>query len=123
VINDPGWVENVLGPTIAKQPDEVYRLRGTMPAGPIAQAILGTVRSIVTPTPFGRFFAAGVVSDGSDEVPRGLVFGFPLSAAGGETSSIVPNHCLDEAARQRIAADVAEIQHEATAVNDLLGAI
>jgi malate dehydrogenase len=123
VINDREWVENVLGPTIAKRPDETYRLRGTMPAGSIAQAILGTVRSIITPTPFGRWFAAGVVSDGSYEVPRGLVFGFPLITADGQTWSIAPNHYLDETARQRIAANVAEIQHEVTAVNDLLGTI
>jgi malate dehydrogenase len=123
VINDPEWVTDVLGPTIARRPDEIYRLRGTMPAGSIAQAILGTVRSIVTPTPYGRWFTAGVVSDGSYEVPRGLVFGFPLSTADGKGWSIEPNCYLDETVRQRIAANVAEIQHEATAVNDLLGTI
>jgi malate dehydrogenase len=123
VLNDREWVEHLLGPTIVKRPDEIYRLRGTMPAGSIAQAILGTVRSIVTPTPYGRFFTAGVVSEGSYEVPRGLVFGFPLITADGKTWSIVPNLYLDETARQRIAANVAEIQHEATAVNDLLGTI
>ncbi len=123
VINDPEWVTDVLGPTIARRPDEIYGLRGSMPAGSIAQAILGTVRSIVTPTPYGRWFTAGVVSDGSYEVPRGLVFGFPLITADGKGWSIVPNHYLDETARQRIAANVAEIQHEATAVNDLLGTI
>lgn len=123
VINDPHWVEHVLGPTIAGRNDEIFRLRGAMPAGSIAQAILGTVRSIVTPTPYERWFCAGVVSDGSYEVPRGLVFGFPLITADGKDWSIVPNHYLDETARQRIAANVAEIQHEATAVNDLLGTI
>jgi malate dehydrogenase len=123
VINDPEWVGKILGPTVAQRPDEVYRLRGTMPAGSIAQAILGTIRSIITPTPFGRWFAAGVVSDGSYEVPHGLVFGFPLITTDGQTWSIVPNHYLDETARQRLAANVAEIQHEATAVNDLLGTI
>ena len=122
-IHDPDWVEHVLGPTIAGRNDEIYRLRGAMPAGSIAQAVLGTVRSIVTPTPYDRWFCAGVVSDGSYEVPRGLVFGFPLITADGRTWSIVPNHYLDETARQRIAANVAEIQHEATAVNDLLGTI
>ena len=123
VINDPRWVDHVLGPTIAGRANEIYRLRGNMPAGSIAQAILGTVRSIITPTPFGRWFAAGVVSDGSYEVPRGVVFGFPLQTADGKTWSIVPNLYLDETGRRRIAANVAEIQHEATAVNDLLGTI
>jgi malate dehydrogenase len=123
VINDPEWVNHVLGPMIAGRADEIYGLRESMPAGSIAQAILGTVRSITTPTPFGRWFAAGVVSDGSYEVPRGLVFGFPLFTADGRTWSIVENCYLDEAARQRIAANVAELEHETTAVNDLLGRI
>jgi malate dehydrogenase len=123
VINDRHWVDEVLGRTIAGRNDEIYRLRGAMPAGSIAQAILGTVRSIITPTPFERSFCAGVVSDGSYEVPRGLVFGFPLTTSDGRTWSIVPNCYLDEAARQRIAANVSEIQHETTAVTDVLGAI
>lgn len=123
VIDDRDWVDRVLGPTIAARNDELYRLRGAMPAGSIAQAILGTVRSITMPTPYERWFCAGVVSDGSYEVPRGLVFGFPLITADGENWSIVPNLYLDENARQRIAANVAEIHHEASAVNELLGTI
>ena len=122
-IGDPHWVEDVLGPALVGRNDEIFRLRGTMPAGSVAQSILGTVRSITSPTPYERWFCAGVVSDGSYEVPRGLVFGFPLVTADGQTWSIVPNHYLDETARQRIAANVAEIQHETTAVSDLLGSI
>jgi hypothetical protein len=69
------------------------------------------------------WFCAGVVADGSYEVPHGLVFGFPLTTWDGKTWSIVPSCYLDEASRQRIAANVTEIQHETTAVNDVLGAI
>ncbi len=122
-INDSEWVAQTLGPMIAGRNDEIYRLRGALPAGSIAQAILGTVRSIVTPTPYGRWFCAGVVSDGSYDVPRGLVFSFPLSTADGREWKIEPNNYLDEVARERIAANVAEIQHETTAVSDLLGSI
>ena len=123
VINDEKWVTNVVPATIAQRPDEIFRLKGTMPAGSIAQAILGTVRSIVTPTPFDRWFAAGVVSDGSYEVPRGLVFSFPLITADGKNWSIVPNYYLDETARAALALNVAELEHETSAVSDLLGAI
>ena len=31
-INDPGWVEQVLGPTIASRAGEIHQLRGNMPA-------------------------------------------------------------------------------------------
>jgi malate dehydrogenase len=122
VIRDRQWAAN-LGSSIAGRNYEVYRLAGTMPAGSIAQAILGTVRSITSPTPFGRWFSAGVVSDGSYDVPQGLVFGFPLITADGVNWSIVRNHYIDENGRQRIAANVAELQHETTAVSDLLGSI
>jgi malate dehydrogenase len=122
-INDDDWVKSVLIPTIARRPDEIFRFKGTMPAGSIAQAILTTVRSITTPTPFERWFNAGVVSDGSYEVPRGLVFSFPLITADGKDWSIVPNYYLDEAARASLAVNIAEIEHEASAVSDLLGAI
>jgi malate dehydrogenase len=123
VINDPDWVRDVLGPTIANRGGEIFQMRGTMPAGSIAQAILATIRSIVTPTPFERWFSACVVSDGSYGVPRGLVFGFPLVTADGRGWSIARDHYLDEIARQRLAANVAELEHETSAVSDLLGAI
>jgi malate dehydrogenase len=123
VINDEHWVKKVLAPTIAKRPDEIFRLKGNTPAGSIAQAILGTVRSIVTPTPFDRWFSAGVVSDGSYEVPRGLVFGFPLITADGKGWSIVQNYYLDEDARAALSLNISELEHEASAVSNLLGAI
>ncbi len=123
VINDELWVKKVLAPTLANRPDEIFRLKGNMPAGSIAQAILSTVRSIVTPTRFEHWFNAGVVSDGSYEVPHGLVFGFPLITADGKTWSIVPNYYLDEDARAALALNIAELEHERSAVSDLLGAI
>jgi malate dehydrogenase len=123
VLHDPDWVKNVLGPSVANRPREIAELRGTMPAGSIAQAILTTIHSIVTPTAFGHRITAAVVSDGSYAVPRGLVFGFPLVTADGQTWTIAQNQYLDEPARQRIAANVAELQHETSAVSDLLGAI
>ena len=123
VIDDSGWVRDVLGQTIANRGREIYQSRGTMPAGSIAQAILSTIWSIVTPTPFERWFSAAVVSDGHYGVPRGLVFGLPLVTADGKTWKIVHGHYLDEFARERIASNVAELQHETCAVSDLMGAI
>jgi malate dehydrogenase len=123
VIGDPDWVKNDLVPTVANRAREIFELRGTMPAGSIAQAILNTIRSIVTPTAFGHRIAAAVVSDGSYEVPRGLVFGFPLVTADGQTWTIAQNQYLDEPARQQIAANVAELQHEASILPEILKGI
>jgi malate dehydrogenase len=120
VINDTDWVKTVLLPSLAKRSDEIFRLKGSMPAGSISQAILNTVRSITTPTPFERWFNAGVVSDGSYEVPRGMVFSFPLITADGKDWSIVPNYYLDEHARASLARNVAELEHEMSAATEIL---
>jgi malate dehydrogenase len=120
VINDPDWVRDVMRPTVAQRTDQIIRLRGATPAGSAVQAILGTVQAIIQPTPPGRRFGAGVVSDGSYGVPRGLVFGFPLRSDDGVTWSIVQGLYLDTPAQKQLAANVAELEHEAVIVGRLL---
>ena len=87
--------QDVFEPAVVDQGREIVRRRGTTPAGSIAQAILATIRSIMTPTPLEQSFGAGVVSDGSYDVPRRLVFGFPLVTADGRTRTIPREHYLD----------------------------
>ncbi len=120
-VGDPAWIKNVMEPALATRGREILKVRGSAPAGSVSQAILSTVRSITTPTPFQRWFCAGVVSDGSYDVPRGMVFGFPLITRDGGDWSIVTGLHVDETARERIAANVAELEHEAAAVSHLLG--
>ena len=123
LIGDPDWIKNVMEPAVVGRDREILAIRGTTPAGSVSQAILGTIRSLTTPTPFDRWFAAGVVSDGSYGVPRGLVFGFPVLTPDGRIWSIVEGLYIDKVAGERIAANVAELEHEAAAVSHLLGKI
>ncbi|MBX6312974.1 MAG: malate dehydrogenase [Isosphaeraceae bacterium] len=123
IITDRAWVREVLEPTIAHRSAEILDLCGHPPAGTIAQAVLGTIRSITTPTPFGRRICAAVVSDGSYGVPRGLIFGFPLYTEDGRSWSICQGLYLDSYALERIAANIAEIEHEAMIVSNLLGTV
>ncbi len=76
-IDDSEWITRVLEPTVVNRDHEVLKVRGTTPAGSVAQAILGTIRSITTPTPYDRWFPAAVLSDGSYGIPHGLVFSLP----------------------------------------------
>jgi len=122
VIGDPNWSHQVFDRALADQFREIVRWSGETPAGSTAHAILATIRAITTPTPFKHWFGAGVASDGSYyEVPRGLVFGFPLLTADGKTWTIPREHYLDAQARERIAQNVAELELEALAVSHLLG--
>ncbi len=120
VINDPDWARQVFEPTVAHRSDEVIKLCGASPAATAAQAILGTIHSITRPTPFERHFGAAVVSDGAYRVPRDLIFGFPLRTEDGKTWSIVHGMYLDSYAQERIAANIAELEHEAALVSALL---
>jgi malate dehydrogenase len=115
VITDQNWVRQVLEPTVATRSREIYALRGATPAATAAQAILGTIRSISTPTPFYRRFGAAVVSDGSYEIPKGLVYGLPLRTEDGRHWSIVSDLYIDEYARARLDENIEELQLEETA--------
>ncbi|HEX4142834.1 MAG TPA: malate dehydrogenase [Pirellulales bacterium] len=113
VITDRAWVRGVLEPTVARRERQIQKLRGATPAGTAVQAILGTIRSICTPTHLRGRFGAAVISDGSYGVPRELVFGFPLRTEDGQTWSIVDGLYLDEYAESRLAENVEELEHEA----------
>jgi malate dehydrogenase len=113
VISEPEWSRNVLQPQLAERSHEVDSFLGKSAAATATQAILGTIRSITTPTPYGRRFSAGVVSDGSYGVPKGLVFGFPLRTEDGKSWSIVQGLYLDDYALSRLEANVAELEREA----------
>jgi malate dehydrogenase len=120
-IIDPDWVRDVFEPTVAHRSAEIIKLRGGSAAASAAQAVIGTIHSIITPTPYKHWFAAAVVSDGSYGVPRGLIYGFPLRTEDGKRCSIVPDLFLDSYAQQRLKENVAELEHEAASVADLLG--
>jgi len=121
VIHDRDWVRDVFEPTVAYRGRKLTQARGSSPAGSAAQAIIGTIRSLTTPTPYEHRFSVAVVSDGSYGVPRGLVFSFPVRTEDGKTWSIVQNLYHDQYAQERIRANVAELEYEASAVTDLLG--
>jgi malate dehydrogenase len=121
VIHDPDWVRNVFEPGVARRGRVLLDVRRASPAASAAHAILATVRSLITPTPFEQWFSAAVTSDGSYGVPRGLVFGFPLRTEDGMSWSIVQSLYLDDHAQSRIAANVAELEREAAVIADLFG--
>lgn len=116
VITDRNWGRNVLEPAVQQRNREIFQLRKSTPTATAVQAILGTIRSLTTPTPIHRRFGAGVASNGSYGVRQGLIFGLPLRTEDGRTWSIVPNLYLDEYAHQRIAENIQELDDEAASV-------
>lgn len=120
VVKDARWVREVFEPGAAGRGQALQDISGVSPAGSAAHAILGTVRSLIAPTPSEQWFSVAVTSDGSYGVPRGLVFGFPVRIGEDREASVVQTHYLDEHAQARIAANVAELEQEALSVSDLM---
>ena len=117
---DKTWLETEFIPVVQQRGAAVIAARGASSAFSAAQALVDHVRSLVTPTPADDWFSAAVVSDGSYGVAKGLVSSFPLRSRGDGDYEIVKNVTLDEFAKGKLAATVAELEKERDLVKDLL---
>jgi malate dehydrogenase len=117
---DKAWLENEFIPVVQQRGAAVIAARGASSAFSAAQALVDHVNSLVTPTPQNDWFSAAVVSDGSYGVAKGLVSSFPLRSKGDGGYEIVKNVTLNELAKAKLAATVAELEKERDLVKDLL---
>jgi malate dehydrogenase len=117
---DRAWLENEFIPAVQQRGAAVIAARGASSAFSAAQALIDHVKSLVTPTPPGDCFSAAVVSDGSYGVAKGLVCSFPLHSKGDGGYEIVRGVTLNDFAKQKLAASIAELEKERDIVKDLL---
>jgi len=89
------------------------------PAASAANAAIDHVHDWVLGTPDGDWVSMGIPSDGSYNIPEGIISGFPCKCQGGEYE-IVQDLRIGDAIRERIDATVAELQEEREAVSGLL---
>ena len=74
-----------------------------------------------TKTRDGDWFSAAVPSDGSYDIPKGLMFSFPLRADGKGGYEIVQGVELSDYAKSKIKVTTDELMKEREVVADLLG--
>ncbi|HEY3217883.1 MAG TPA: malate dehydrogenase [Candidatus Limnocylindria bacterium] len=117
---DKAWLETEFIPVVQQRGAAVIAARGASSAFSAAQALVDHVKSLVTPTPSDDWFSAAVVSDGSYGVAKGLVSSFPLRSNGDGGYEIVKNVTLNELAKAKLAATIAELEKERDLVKDLL---
>jgi malate dehydrogenase len=117
---DRAWLEKDFIPAVQQRGAAVIAARGASSAFSAAQALIDHVRSLVTATPRDDWFSAAVVSDGSYDVPKGLVSSFPLQSRGDGGYEIVRDVKLDAFATGKLAATIAELEKERDLVRDLL---
>jgi malate dehydrogenase len=117
---DRGWLESAFIPAVQQRGAAVIAARGASSAFSAAQAVVDHVRSLMIPTATDDWASVAVVSDGSYDVPEGLVSSFPVRVAGDGWWEVVRGIDLDAFAREKIAASVAELEKERAIVQDLL---
>jgi len=119
VITDKAWLEGAFIATVQKRGAAIIKARGLSSAASAANAVVDTVRNIITPTPAGSFFSAAVASDGSYGIPKGIVFGFPLRSSG-QDWEIVQGLNHNDFAKARIKLTLDELLSEKQAVDATL---
>ncbi len=117
-VGDQAWVEDEFIPTVQKRGAAIIEARGASSAASAANAAIDHVRDWVLGTPEGDWVSMAVPSDGSYDVPEGLISSFPVTCSGGSWS-IVGGLDIDPFSRGRIDASVAELAGESEMVRGL----
>jgi malate dehydrogenase len=117
-VGDENWVANEYIPRVGKRGAEIIEARGASSAASAASAAIDHVYDWVNGTAEGDWVSMAVPSDGSYDVPEGIITSFPVTTSGGEYS-IVQGLDVPEFSRERITKTVNELQEERAAVAKL----
>jgi malate dehydrogenase len=108
---DETWTRKVFSPTVAGRGAAIIEARGASSAASAANAAIDHVHDWVHGTPTDTWTSAAVVSDGSYDVPEGLVSGFPVVSRNGRYQ-IVQGLQIDQRSRDGIDHSVTELLEE-----------
>lgn len=118
MIDDDGWVVDSFIPTVGKRGAAIIEARGSSSAASAANAAIDHMRDWVLGSN-GRWVTMGVPSDGSYGIPEGIVYGVPVTTAGGEYTRVQGLE-IDTFSRQRMDQTLAELEEERAGVAHLL---
>ncbi len=119
VIKDEAWLKGEFIATVQQRGAAIIKARGLSSAASAANAVVDSVRSIVTPTAPGDWASVCLCSDGSYGVEKGLISSFPVRSNGSKLE-IVQGLTVSEFSRGKIDATVNELKEEKSLVADLL---
>lgn len=119
VIGDETWLRETFIPTVQKRGAAIIAARGASSAASAANAIVDSIRKLITPTPAGDSFSMCICSDGSYGTTEGLITSLPVRTDG-KKIEIVQGIEINEFSREKIYTSVKELEAEHDAVKDLL---
>jgi len=120
MINDTAWLEHTFIPTVQKRGAAIIDARGLSSAASAANAAIDHVRDWLHGTRDGDWVTMGVPSDGSYDVPEGVIYGHPVTTRGGQYQ-VVKGIEISDFSRKRMDATLKELHEERDGVKHLLG--
>jgi malate dehydrogenase len=118
MINDHAWNKDVFLPTVGKRGAAIIEARGLSSAASAANAAIDHMHDWALGTN-GEWVTMGVPSRGEYGIPNEIVFGYPVTCAGGEYK-IVEGLPIDEFSQGCIDKTLAELKAEQDGVRHLL---
>ena len=118
MINDQAWNQDVFLPTVGKRGAAIIEARGLSSAASAANAAIDHMRDWALGTG-GEWVTMGVPSNGDYGIPKDVMFGFPVTCAGGKYE-IVKGLPIDEFSQGCIDKTLAELISERDGVKHLL---
>src|SRR6202158_5688017 len=119
VISDHGWLENECIKTVQPRGATIIEARGLSSAASAANAVIDSVNSIRSATPWGDWHSLAVVSHGEYGVPEWLQVGFPVRSDG-TNWEVVSGLEHDAEAKERIRITTEELIQERDLVKELV---
>lgn len=117
-INDHDWNANTFLPTVGKRGAAIIAARGLSSAASAANAAIDHMRDWALGTN-GKWVTMGIPSNGEYGIPKDVMFGYPVTCAGGEYK-IVEGLPIDAFSQECINKTLAELQGEQDGVKHLL---
>jgi malate dehydrogenase len=121
VIGDEKWLKETFIQTVQQRGTAIIKARGLSSAASAANAVVDTIRSLITDTPKEDWQSVALCSTGEYGVEKGLICSFPVRVKDGKPQ-VVQNVPINEFSRAKINASVSELKEERSLVRDLLGA-
>jgi malate dehydrogenase len=118
LIADDAWNKDVFLPTVGKRGAAIIEARGLSSAASAANAAIDHMRDWALGSS-GRWVTMGIASDGQYGIPKDVMFGFPVTTAGGEWT-LVEGLPIDAFSQERIDLTLKELLEEQDGVKHLL---
>ena len=118
LVNDPAWIADTFIPTVGKRGAAIIAARGLSSAASAANAAIDHIHDWVLGTN-GKWVTMGIPSDGSYDIPEGIIYGVPVTTANGEYTRVAGLE-IDAFSRERMDFTLKELLEERDGVADLL---